>query len=120
MSALPIAFNCIGGRLKARWVLVLCALASLLWVLFFGPFTFPASPLDLLPFPKPQPTPIPAYNRPKPDDVSEPFVPGPPPENWDVAKKQVRDAFKYALDGYLKQAYPSDELRATSGRGKNK
>ena len=39
---------------------------------------------------------------------------------WEDAKKQVRDAFKFALDGYLKEAHPFDELRAIHGGGNNK
>lgn len=119
-------FNCFGGRLKVRWLLLLCVAATSTWFLVFSPLALTFSPLELAPNRQPQtpppPQPTSGYNNisTTPIDVVEPFTPAPPPENWEVAKSQVRDAFKFALDGYLKRAYPMDELRPNSGEGSNK
>ncbi|KXN80800.1 Endoplasmic reticulum mannosyl-oligosaccharide 1,2-alpha-mannosidase [Leucoagaricus sp. SymC.cos] len=94
-----------------------------------GPYGFAVAPFELsppfpnplpAPPPRPLPPPIPAYHRPTFEEVGEPFTPGPIPENWEDAKKQVKDAFKYAWDGYLKKAHPFDELKAVYGGGTNK
>jgi hypothetical protein len=123
----PVAFNCFGGRVKFRLILALCIFTISIWALLFSPFGLTIPPFEFSfpnvlsgPSPRPPPPPIPVYNRPTLEEVGEPFTPGPPPETWEDAKKQVKDAFKYALDGYLEQAYPFDELRAASGGGFNK
>ncbi|KAJ3575539.1 hypothetical protein NP233_g1040 [Leucocoprinus birnbaumii] len=123
-----VSFNCFGGRLKSRWIFGLFTFAVTTYVLLLSPFALTDAPLAFLPFPSslhapkpsPVPAPIPVYNRPTFQEAGEPFTPGPPPENWEDAKKQVKDAFKFALDGYLKQAHPFDELRAVNGGGSNK
>ncbi len=123
-------FNCFGGRLKVRWLLLFCVAATSIWFLVFSPLALIVSPFELVPPPSqqpydppppPPPQPIPVYNIPTPPvEEDEPFAPGPLPENWGVAKKQVRDAFRFALDGYLKRGYPMDELLPRSGEGNNK
>ncbi|KAF5346464.1 hypothetical protein D9756_010070 [Leucocoprinus leucothites] len=121
-----VRFNCFGGRLKPRWILALCVFVASAWVLLFSPVALTTSPFDFLPNPlpapppRPLPPPIPGYNRPTFEELGDPFTPGPPPEDWQDAKKQVKDAFKFALDGYLARAHPFDELRALHGGGNNK
>lgn len=119
-----VHWNYLGHRPRSRWIFTLCIFVVSSWVLFFSPsilvtrFDF-LSILPALP-PRPLPPPIPAYHRPTFESVGESFVPDPPPVKWEDAKKQVRDAFKFAWDGYLKEAHPFDELRAIHGGGSNK
>ncbi|KAL9709439.1 hypothetical protein Ac2012v2_007174 [Leucoagaricus gongylophorus] len=119
-----VHWNYLGHRPRSRWIFTLCIFVVSSWVLFFSPSILVTRSdfLSILPAlpPRPLPPPIPAYHRPTFESVGESFVPDPPPVKWEDAKKQVRDAFKFAWDGYLKEAHPFDELRAIHGGGNNK
>lgn len=121
------SFSCFGRRLRIRWLLLLCIAATSTWFLLF-PLARSFSPFELVPTPTPDQQPHVPPPQPTPgEDLAttpvnevESATPSALPENWGVAKRQVRDAFKFALDGYLKRGYPMDEVRPNSGKGNNK
>lgn len=47
-------------------------------------------------------------------------LPSPTQTAWDQRKSEVRNAYAHALGGYMKYAYPYDELRSVTGGKVNK
>lgn len=86
-----------------RWLPILLAIPLVLWLL--GPYTWRFARPVVPPFDNGV-----VQSQPKP---SKSF--SPPPSVWTGHADRVKDAFVHAYGGYMKHAFPSDELLPIGG-----
>ena len=116
-------------KLLLRWLVLACTVGALMWMM--GPlmldfFRFGESGSEVR---------LDVGLTPTFEDVEAPEVPkqhtpsSPPAKvadnqsgsnTWDERKGEVREAFRHAWQGYMKHAYPADELLPQSGQSSNK
>lgn len=108
------------GRPQVRWLFFGCVFMSFalywLWSPYYYNILDPSSvgiPLPWIIEPgAPLQSPLPPLSPPQPKPK--------PQVSWDKRKDEVRDAFVHALTGYMKYAFPDDELLSLSGGKSNK
>jgi hypothetical protein len=110
------------GRPQGRWLLLVCVVTSFALYFLWSPYY--NNPLDRvllqvpqLPLFEPQ-GPLPPSTLPL--SPLSPTPPGPQVSIWEERKSEVRDAFVHALSGYMKYAFPHDELLSLTGGKTNK
>ncbi|KAF9466320.1 glycoside hydrolase family 47 protein [Collybia nuda] len=97
--------------LRGRWIVWGSILITFVIIWLWSPFTHTSDRVDSL---------QPYFWRP-----FEPQIPDSLPLDsnasvWERRKNEVKDAYVHALSGYLKHAFPHDELLSVSGRKSDK
>ncbi|KAG5644461.1 hypothetical protein DXG03_008361 [Asterophora parasitica] len=104
-------------RISGRWLAIICFLATITLLWFAAPVPYHLRPLES--------GLAPSDDKASPDTPLRPLPPPPSPPNghipsWEERKEAVRRAYIHAYTGYMKYAFPADELLATSAGKSNK